>query len=60
MLDSQPRLNEPGVGLMSLDMLFLSACVLATGALFVRFVVVGVCWLSYGGLGKVVDVVVFG
>lgn len=47
-------------GLMSLDMLFLSACVLATGALFVGLVVVGVCWLSYGGFGKVVDVVVFG
>ena len=60
MFDSQPRLNEPGVGLMSLDMLFLSACVLAAGALFVGLVVVGVCWLSYGGRGKVVDVVVFG
>ena len=47
-------------GLMSLDMLFLSACVLATGALFVGLVVVGVCWLSYEGRGKVVDVVVFG
>jgi|GEM_PF-2241730 hypothetical protein len=47
-------------GLMSLDMLFLAVSMLVIRALFVRFVVVGVCWLSYGGLGKVVDVVVFG
>ena len=60
MFDSQPRLNEPGVGLMSLDMLFLAVSMLVIRALFVKLVVVGVCWLSYGGRGKVVDVVVFG
>ena len=60
MFDSQPRLNEPGVGLMSIDMLFLAVSMLVIRALFVRFVVVGVCWLSYEGRGKVVDVVVFG
>lgn len=60
MFDSQPRLNEPDVGLMSLDMLFLAVSMLVIRALFVRFVVVGVCWLSYEGRGKVVDVVVFG
>ena len=47
-------------GLMSLDMLFLAVSMLVIRALFVKLVVVGVCWLSYEGRGKVVDVVVFG